>query len=90
MQWTIYTKDYCPYCDLAKTLIKDLGYTYEEIDVTEDTDTLSKIVEQTHMRTVPQIFLGGTFIGGYTQLRSAVDRGDIVSSPSSQSIQDPK
>jgi glutaredoxin 3 len=57
MNTTIYTKDYCPYCVQAKNLLTSLGVTYEEIDVTHDHDTLLKLVERSHMRTVPQIFV---------------------------------
>ena len=54
---TIYTKEYCPYCIKAKNLLSSIGATFAEIDVTHDPDTLFKIYEKSHMRTVPQIFV---------------------------------
>lgn len=57
MPLTIYTKDYCPYCVKAKTLLTSIGATFTEIDVTHDQDTLMEIVKKSGMRTVPQIFL---------------------------------
>ena len=54
---TLYTKDYCPYCVLAKNLLSSLALDYEEIDITHDQDTLMEIVKKSGMRTVPQIFL---------------------------------
>jgi glutaredoxin 3 len=52
----IITKDYCPYCVLAKELISSLWFEYEEIDVTNDGEKLMEVVNISWMRTVPQIF----------------------------------
>ena len=75
---TIYTKDYCPYCVKAKTLLSSLGVTYEEIDVTNDQDTLMKIMEKSHMRTVPQIFLGDECLGGYSDIATLHEQGELT------------
>lgn len=75
---TIYTKDYCPYCVKAKTLLSSLGATYEEIDVTNDQDTLMKIMEKSHMRTVPQIFLGDECLGGYSDIATLHEQGELT------------
>jgi glutaredoxin len=53
---TVYTKDYCPYCVKAKSLLSSLGAEFTEVDVTNDPDMFMKIYEKSHMRTVPQIF----------------------------------
>ncbi len=53
---TIVSKDNCPYCVMAKNLIKDLWFDYIEIDVWDDYTKLLEIVAETQMRTVPQIF----------------------------------
>ena len=73
---TIYTKDYCPYCIKAKNLLTSIGATYEEIDVTHDQETLMKIVEKSHIRTVPQIFLGDECLGGYDSINAMHSEGD--------------
>lgn len=52
----IVSKSYCPYCDMAKELIKNLWYKYEEIDVTNDQKKMEEIVAISEMMTVPQIF----------------------------------
>ena len=54
---TIYSKDYCPYCDMAKNLIKSLWFEYFEIDVTSSPDIVLEISEISWFRTVPQIFV---------------------------------
>lgn len=63
--FTIYSKDYCPYCIRAKALLTSIGAEYEEIDVTHDPDMFMKIYQKSHMRTVPQIFHGDICLGGY-------------------------
>ncbi|OGI17353.1 MAG: glutaredoxin 3 [Candidatus Melainabacteria bacterium RIFOXYA12_FULL_32_12] len=64
----IYTTDYCPYCKKAKSLLASKGLKYEEIDITNDPDTRSKLVQMTGRNTVPQIFINSKHIGGYTDL----------------------
>jgi glutaredoxin 3 len=56
MSLILYTKDYCPYCVLAKNLLTSIGATYEEVDVTINQELLMQIVAKSRMRTVPQIF----------------------------------
>ncbi len=56
LMFTIYTKDYCPYCVQAKNLFDSLSLVYTEIDVTHNPDILAEIYAKSHMRTVPQIF----------------------------------
>ena len=64
----IYTTDYCPYCKKAKKLLDTKGIKYEEINLTNDPDMRSKLVETTGRNTVPQIYINGKHIGGYTDL----------------------
>ena len=52
----IYSKDYCPYCSSAKAFLDSMNLKYEEIDVTNDRDTLMEVVSVSGMMTVPQIF----------------------------------
>ena len=54
---TIYTKDYCPYCTLAKNLLTSLGAKYQEIDITSSPEIIMNLVKKSGMRTVPQIFI---------------------------------
>jgi glutaredoxin 3 len=75
---TLYTKDYCPYCIKAKQLLNSLGATYEEIDITHDPDMFMKIYEKSHMRTVPQIFVGDTCLGGYDSIATLHAEGKLV------------
>lgn len=64
---TIYTKTHCPYCTSAKTLMKNRGIEFEEINIEKNPEARSFLVEQQH-RTVPQIYYRGQLFveGGYT------------------------
>lgn len=70
----IYTTSYCGYCHAAKRLLAQRGVAFQEIDCTNDAETRRWLVEQSGQRTVPQIFIGGVPVGGYSEL-SALDRG---------------
>ena len=69
----IYTTQWCPYCHAAKSLLETRGVAYEEVDAS-DPDMRQAMVQRAHgRRTVPQIFVGETHVGGYDDL-SALDR----------------
>ena len=71
----IYTTQVCPYCHAAKDFFRSKGLEFEEIDVTGDDEARRKLVEKSDGRkTVPQIFIDGTGIGGYSDL-IALDQG---------------
>lgn len=75
----IYRTTYCPYCDMAKRLFKNLEVEFEEIDVTNDHDMRLKLVEMTGgRRTVPQIFINGVSVGGYTDVDALRKSGELV------------
>lgn len=68
----IYSKSYCPFCDRAKHLFRSKNQPFEDICLDQDAEGLKALYDQTGMRTVPQIFIGDTFIGGFQEL-SALD-----------------
>lgn len=66
---TVYTKNHCPYCTSAKTLLKNRGIAFEEINIEQVAEARQLLVENQH-RTVPQIYYQGRLFveGGYTGL----------------------
>lgn len=61
----LYTKDYCPYCQRAKALLKSKGVTFTEYEVAEDPERFAEMIKRSNGgRTVPQIFIGEIHIGG--------------------------
>lgn len=73
----IYTKDYCPYCKMACSLLKNSGAEYIEVDVTHDEDTFKKAKEKSGSRTVPQIFIEDEFLGGFDDLNALDSSGKL-------------
>lgn len=74
----VYTTTYCPYCVRAKQLLdaKDIDYT--EIDVTGDDAARINLVEKSGgRRTVPQIFINDQPIGGYDDMRTLEETGQL-------------
>ena len=68
MKFLIFTKYRCSYCDRAKSLIEQKGYSYESINIEEDNNIDILLEKNKYARTMPQIFINDKLIGGYTDL----------------------
>lgn len=75
---TIYTKDHCSYCDRAKEYFKNHGIAYEEINIMRDPQGYDALRARTHHMTVPQIFIGEKFIGGYTDMMDKIRSSELT------------
>lgn len=75
---TVYTKGYCPYCKRAVGILKEAGADFEEIDITNDAATYSKVKSETGCQTVPQVFIGDEFIGGSDDLNALFVSGELA------------
>ncbi|AGU51332.1 glutaredoxin 3 [Variovorax paradoxus B4] len=75
----MYTTAFCPYCVRAKQILKSKGVEeIEEIRIDSDPAARSTMMEITQRRTVPQIFIGGTHVGGCDDLVALDDRGGLM------------
>jgi glutaredoxin 3 len=75
----IYTTGSCPYCIQAKQLLKERGVTeLDEIRVDQISNGRQKMTEITGRRTVPQIFIGKTHVGGCDDLMALDGRGGLL------------
>lgn len=73
----IYTTQWCPYCHAAKLLLEEKGVAYEELDA-QDSEVRTAMVQRAHgRRTVPQIFIGETHVGGYDDMAALERRGQL-------------
>jgi glutaredoxin 3 len=78
-QVTIYTTPICPYCVRAKQLFKHKGVAYEEVDVAFDSQRRAEMIERAHgQRSVPQIFIGDTHVGGCDDLYELEHEGKLA------------
>jgi glutaredoxin 3 len=70
----MYSTAVCPYCQRAEALLKSRGVTeIERVRVDLDPARREEMIEKTGRRTVPQIYIGDTHVGGFDDL-SALDR----------------
>ena len=75
----MYTSDYCPYCVQAKSLLQRRGVAeIEEIRVDELPAERIAMMKLTGRRTVPQIFIGSTHVGGCDDLIELDRRGELL------------
>lgn len=73
----IYSKEHCPYCIKAKQFFKSKGIAFEEMDVTNRQDLRDQLEKETGWMTVPMIFIGDKFIGGYDNLAQLDQEGKL-------------
>jgi len=76
---TMYTTAVCPYCVRAKQILKAKGVAQiEEIRVDLDPGAREAMMARTGRRTVPQIFIGDTHVGGCDDLMALDGRGGLA------------
>ena len=74
---TLYVTGWCPYCDRAKGLLTGKKLVYQEINVDDDAKFRDEMVERSGRRTVPQIFIGDTHVGGCDDLFALEGSGEL-------------
>lgn len=75
----MYTTAVCPYCIQAKRVLQSKGVSaIEEIRVDANPDERIRMMELTGRRTVPQIFIGDTHVGGCDDLMALDARGGLL------------
>ena len=73
----VYLTTWCGYCRMAKRLLKSRGIPFEEINLDGDGAARRDLAAQTGQRTVPQIFIGDTHVGGFDDLNALDRRGEL-------------
>lgn len=75
----MYTTAVCPYCIRAKQILKAKGVEHiEEVRIDVNPEERARMMEITGRRTVPQIFIGDTYVGGCDDLVALDGRGGLV------------
>ena len=73
----VYTKNYCPFCNYAKSLLRSKNVDFEEINVTHDHHLQEEVQRLSGRRTVPQIFIDGKSVGGFEEIRQLDADGEL-------------
>lgn len=64
----MYATQWCPYCERARQVLRRRNLSFEEIDVEAQPDRRAEMMARSGRRTVPQIFIGDTHVGGSDEL----------------------
>jgi glutaredoxin 3 len=73
----IYSTGWCPYCARAKRLLEKKGVAYTEYDVEAAPDKRAEMQTRSGRRSVPQIFIGDSHVGGCDDLHALEDEGKL-------------
>ena len=74
----IYSSMFCSFCSRAKDLLAGKGVGFTEFDISLDARKLGEMLERSGgRRTVPQIFIGGRHVGGWTELAGLERNGEL-------------
>ncbi|KPU58610.1 MAG: glutaredoxin 3 [Pseudomonas sp.] len=76
---TLYTTDTCPYCRNAKALLASKGVAMQEINIQREPGKFEEMLSRSNRRSVPQIFIGDTHIGGFDDLARLDRQGGLMS-----------
>ena len=74
---TLYSTAVCPYCVRAERLLEAKGVTVEKIRVDLDPEQRVLMMQKTGRRTVPQIYIGDTHVGGFDDLHALDQAGRL-------------
>ncbi len=75
---TMYCKKTCPYCVYAENLLTQYGIKIKKIYLDYNLEQRTLMIERTGRKTVPQIFIGDTYIGGYDDLEKMNLTGQLL------------
>ncbi|NRR30866.1 glutaredoxin 3 [Oxalobacteraceae bacterium] len=73
----LYSTAVCPYCVRAERLLEAKGVTIEKIRVDLDPEQRMLMMQKTGRRTVPQIYIGDTHVGGFDDLYALDQAGGL-------------
>jgi glutaredoxin 3 len=74
---TLYTTSWCPYCDRARRLLGAKQVAFEEIDIESAPEKRAEMHKRSGRRSVPQIFIGDTHVGGSDDLHALEAAGKL-------------
>jgi glutaredoxin 3 len=73
----VYSASYCSWCSKAVQFLEDEGLKVRIVDITDDQDERQMLVERTGQKTVPQIWIGDSYIGGYDRMMKMMSTKDL-------------
>jgi glutaredoxin 3 len=74
---TVYGNTTCPYCGAARMLLTKKAVDFEDIVITDDPVKQKEMQDRSGARSVPQIFVGDTLVGGFEELCALDKSGEF-------------
>ncbi len=75
----MYTTGFCPYCKMAESLLRAKGVeNIEKIRIDLEPEQRAEMMGKTGRRTVPQIYIGERYVGGYDDLTQLDRKGELA------------
>ena len=75
---TVYIGPMCSYCDAAKRLLNKKNIPFKEINIALEEGKMEEMLKKSNgMKTIPQIFIENSHIGGYDELRALENKGEL-------------
>jgi glutaredoxin 3 len=74
---TVYTTDFCGWCNRVKSLLEARGLDYREVNLSRDPEGRVELVRRTGMMTFPQVLVNETLVGGFAETASALESGRL-------------
>ncbi len=74
----IFTTPLCGFCHMAKRLLMSRGIGFEEVNASGQSDLRDWLLKTSGQRTVPQVFIHGQSIGGFTELNALDRAGELM------------
>lgn len=74
---TVYGNSSCPYCGAARMLLTKRKIEFEDVAIGNDPEKFAEMQKRSGRRSVPQIFIGDTHIGGFDELCDLDMRGEL-------------
>lgn len=74
-QITVYTTDFCGYCNRVKGLLEARGLPFAEVNLARDPEGRIELVNRTGMMTFPQVLVDEELVGGFAETLAALESG---------------
>lgn len=75
---TVCTQNFCPYCTQLKLFLKRLNIPFNEINLSDRPEDLQALKDETSFYTLPQVFAGDDFLGGYDNIIELHQAGKLL------------
>ncbi|MFV1872649.1 MAG: glutaredoxin 3 [Oleiphilus sp.] len=73
----IYSSNYCPFCFRAKAIFQQKSVAFNELNVDANSELRKEMMHKSGRRTVPQIWIGDTHVGGCDELMALQQNGEL-------------